>query len=364
MLKKENLSIFVGTKIQEKLTLKILPTLLENLTIKNITIISLEKLYRLGIRTNYSQSVIHINDLPSLQPWYDRSLILKLITLIPFIIQIFKLSLKSKNNLFFVDTGILERSAIFILNLMKRQTIVLQDAMKRNPKQGERGMLNSFGNGKAHNYLLMGSRYFNMVQNRPAYIVGSPIFKNKIYFSSSKGEKILFINQCFSRYSEISEEQEIDFVKDIITAIEPFGPIEIRLHPHNNYPTYKSLSGKNVEITWQKPLKDSLKEAGIVLAINSTTILEALSFGLPVLTLDWHPTKFELPIQESVIHCDTIETMTGMLSKWKKMGPDFYIPQKRSLQRELQNHIAFSGQEAIDRIGAAFVEIVTKKVKQ
>ena len=354
-----NLSIFIGTGIQEKLTARILPHLLKSLSAESISIVSLEKLYRLGTGKINFQSVIHINDFQWLPAWYDRSRELKLLTLIPYSIQISKLGIKSKNNLFFVDTGILERSAIFILNKMKRKTIVLQDAMKRKPKDGEKGIINWFGNGKAGNYLVMGQYYYEMISSRKAHIVGSPLFKNKISSRQTKGNKILFINQCFSKYRETTIEEETGFVKEIISTVSKLGPLEIRLHPHNDFSIYKPLSGKNIEISQKKPLAESFKEAGIVLAINSTTILEALAYGLPVLVLEWHPTKFELPIQENVMHCKSPEEMTDILLTWKKNKNDFYNPSITSIQKELKNHIAFSGQESIDNISKAIIDIVT-----
>jgi hypothetical protein len=287
-----------------------------------------------------------------MKPWYERSRKLKLISLIPYVWQIVWLSRQFKYFVFFADTGILERTAIGILNRLGCRTIVLQDAMKRKPVFGKPRSLTWFGGGGAHLYLIMGERYLSMLSGKRSEVVGSPIYQNKVT-PLPLGKNILLVNQCFARYGESTEIEEFEFIKEVVQAAEKYGPIELRLHPHNNATRYYDLKSSKIQVTQQGPVKKSIENAGIVLAINSTVILEALTSGRPVLTLDWHPSPFEQPIRQGITRCASLNDMSNVLQDWNKTKRDAMVPPVEILQKEVESFIAYTGQASKLRIAAA-----------
>lgn len=343
-----SLAFFVGTALQERIVLEIFSNLYGLPPDKMPKILSLNNYYKLGLRID-NLSITHTFKEVITKPWYDRPLSLKICELFPFILQLIFVSRLSKYFIFFVDTGILERVAIHILKQMGGRILVLQDGLKRKPKTRGPGSLTWFGGGGAHRYLLMGKRYLSMIKNKSADIVGSPIYNNRV-FPVPRGEKILFINQCFARYGEISEDDEFSFVQQIVKTASAYGPLEVRLHPHNNFRRYCHLKSPQVEISIQKPIAQSLKDAGIVLAINSTVILEALVLGRPVVTLNWHPSPFEQPIGNVVIQCWSINEMRDILSYWQRDKTNALCPSIEDVQEEVENFIAFSRHESSARI--------------
>ena len=104
----------------------------------------------------------------------------------------------------------------------------------------------------------------------------------------------------------------------------------------------------------------SLKEAGIVLGIQSTVILEAISYGKPVLTLDWLPVEFKNTIQVGAMRCKNIEEVCGLLKSWQD-GDTVNKYSEEEIQNELYEFIAFSGQDSIQRINNAIENIMKKK---
>ena len=348
-------AVFVGTKIQEKISRSIIPALQMSPEIAQVSIISLNSYYQFGISLEGIRSSKEMWRLP-LPPWYGRSKGLKLISLAPFLLQVAALSKQYMNFLFFVDTGLLERGAIKLLNLLGCRTIVLQDAMKRKPRLGKPGALTWFGGGNASQYLIMGQRYISMIENQSFLIVGSPVFANTVE-SISPGKKILVVNQCFARYRETTEEEEFNFVRDVVDLASDYGQVELRLHPHNRRALYEPLCKNGVELSKEKPLSQSLQDAGIVLAVNSTVILEAAVLGRPVLVLDWHPSPYELPVQDIDTRCSDLDEMTSMLARWCE-GDKTIIPGSDLVQAEIQRLIAYSGKESQLRITRAIEGIV------
>ena len=282
---KSSLAIIIGTGIQEKICCQIIPDFYDSKVIGTPVVLSLERFYRLGLSHEGMKNIRVLKDNFS-KPWYDRNLPQKILSLIPYLYQLLLLSFKINYFLFFVDTGILERSAIYFLRLIRCKTVVLQDAMKRKPRFSSPKSLTWFGSGGADLYLLIGERYKSMVRhNRPTEIVGSPIYKNNIT-PLPFGENILIINQCFAKYGEVNPEIEYEFIFEVVREAVQFGPIELRLHPHNDFQRYQALDSFNIKITQKQSVIESLMNAGIVLCINSTVILEALILGRPVVTLD------------------------------------------------------------------------------
>ena len=348
-------AVFVGTKIQEKISRSIIPALQKSPLITQVSAISLNSYYQFGISLEGIGLSKELWRFP-LPPWYDRSKGLKLISLAPFLLQVAALSKQYMNFLFFVDTGLLERAAIKLLNLLGCRTIVLQDAMKRKPKNAKPGALTWFGSGKASQYLIMGPRYISMVENQSFFTVGSPVFANTVE-SISAGKKILVVNQCFARYRETTEEEEFNFVCDVVHSASGYGQVELRLHPHNRRALYEPLCSNGVELSKEKPLIQSLHDAGIVLAVNSTVILEAAVLKRPVLVLDWHPSPYELPVQDIVTRCSDLDEMTSMLARWCK-GDKTLVPGSDLVRAEVQRLIAYSGKESQLRITRAIEGII------
>jgi hypothetical protein len=343
-----SLAFFVGTSLQERIALEIISDLNHLPQFKIPTIISLNNYYKLDLRID-KLSVTHTFRDVITKPWYDRSLGLKLCELIPFIWQLIFISRRFKYFLFFVDTGILERVAIKILKQMGCRILVLQDGLKRKPKYRRQGSLTWFGGGGAHLYLLMGRKYLSMVKNGPVDIVGSPIYDNHVR-PLPRGKKILFINQCFAKYGEMSEDDEFSFVSQIVKTASVYGPLELRLHPHNNPRRYLHLKSPQVEVSMQKPLSQSLENAGIVLTVNSTVILEALVMGRPVITLDWHPSPFEQPVRKVVTHCENENELRKLLSLWKGDKKNALFHPIEDAQQEVESFVAFSSHESSSRI--------------
>ena len=354
---RDGLAIVIGTGIQEKICRAIYPAIKESLLFGRSEVISLERYYRLGLcHKGFKDVHIIWNLLP--QPWYTQNILLKLLGLLPYLLQLFLLSLKTKYYLFFVDTGILERSAIFFLRALGCKVAVLQDAMKRRPKTGSRRSLTRFGQGGADLYLLMGERYRSMVQSGCAVkIVGSTIYSNCIE-PLPLGKNILVVNQCFAKYGEVSLDVEYEFIAKVLKDAIRYGPVELRLHPHNESGKYRGLISPNINVTRKRPLRQSLTDAGIVLSINSTVILEALALGRPVLTLAWHPSPFEQPVAGVVTCCNDNRQMCAALECWKN-NQEYANINLKKLQSTINTFIACDGDESKNRIVAALKCFVT-----
>jgi hypothetical protein len=351
-----SLGLFIGTSIQERIALEMAPALFNSPHISALKFISLQNYYRLGLKTGRLSFALTLKDMVT-TPWYDRSPALKFCSLLPFIYQLGLLSRRTKYFLCFVDTGILERVAIKTLKGLGCRMIVLQDALKRRPKHGTPKSLTWFGGGEAHLYLLMGQRYLSMTGNNRAIVVGSPVYDNQVN-PQPPGGKILFVNQCFARYGEMSEHDELSFVRQVVKTASPYGRIELRLHPHNNQKMYGQFRSEQVEVSMEKPLIQSLKEAGIVLCVNSTVMLEALAFGRPVITLDWHPSPFEQPVRNVVTHCRNLNELGEILSCWRNNPPKNLSPPIGDVRKEIESFIACTGQESKSRIVAAIEQFM------
>lgn len=345
---KSGLAIAIGTGIQEKICRAIYPVLRQSSLLSRPEIVSLERYYRLGLcHDGFEHLRILRDSLP--QPWYERSRVIKLLSLAPYLWQLFLMSFKTKHYVFFVDTGILERSAIFFLRALGCKVAILQDALKRRPTSGSQRSLTWFGGGGADLYLLMGERYRPMVwSGRTVEIVGSPIYKNGIE-PLPPGKNILIINQCFAKYGEVSLEDEYNFVVQVIEYAVCYGPVELRLHPHNEPKRYMNLSSSRVKVTKRRPLRQSLTDAGIVLTINSTVILEALALGRPVMTLAWHPSPFGQPVNDVVTRCNNQGQMCAALERWKKNQQPLTVEPEK-LQKIINSFIACDSDESKNRI--------------
>lgn len=338
----------MGTKVHEKIVRNILKSVRSNHVIRQVNIVSLEELYRFPMSYEELGKILFLKDI-FFRSWYERSPFIKIISLLPVLFQIAILSIGSKYFLFFVDTGILERSAIGLLNCMGCKTLVLQDAMKRYSKIEDKKSITHFGRAKAGRYLLTGVKYLSMVPPGSGIVVGSPIYEC-VAKTSPLGRKILIVNQCFAHYREISFYEEYRFIAKVARKAAVFGPVEIRLHPHNDFIRYQQLGSELIEISQEKPLLQSLNEAAIVLAVNSTVILEALALGRPVVILRWHPSPFTLPIKEGVNYCDSIDEMSSLLNDWMGRRREAIIPSMALVQKEIDSHIAFSGEASIREI--------------
>lgn len=307
-------------------------------------ILSLEKYYQFGSDLHLLGKVILLKDIID-KPWYDRSSFLKLLSLPVFIWQFFLLSRKFSFFLFFVDTGVLERTAIKALKFLGRRTIVLQDGIKRKPAYEAPGALTWFGGAGADLYLVMGKHYLEMTGKKNTEIVGSPIYNNKVK-SAIYGNKILVVNQCFARYGETTKKIEFRFIKQIVKAASGYGKVELRLHPHNNPEQYIKLQSSGVDVSWNRPLKQSLDNAGIVIAINSTVIMEALIRHLPVIVLQWHPSPFLQPFNTGIIKCKNISEMRMALESWVKSKVSSPDPVE-TIQKEMESFVACTGHESV-----------------
>ncbi|MFC1813509.1 hypothetical protein ACFL03_12560 [Thermodesulfobacteriota bacterium] len=357
-----SLAMVVGTFQQQRIAREIIPLFKAENYIHIPTIVSLDGYYQFGLKLDNLGPVMSLNSIAH-SPWYDRPFLLKLCSLLPFIFQMFLISRRFSYVLFFVDTGALERTAIIVLKRLGCRTIVLQDAMKRKPRYDKPGSLTWFGSGGADLYLLTGKRYLSMVQCNRSTVVGSPIYSNQV-IAKPLGNKILVINQCFARYGEMSVSEEVAFAKKVVENASAFGPVELKLHPHNNPREYSLLRRPGVEVTQHKPLSRSLEDAGIVLSVNSTVILEALVLGRPVLTLDWHPSPFEQPVRTGITRCESLNEMCKALNRWRQVGPKSLLFPIQAVQQEVEEFIAYSGNDAKMRIAKAIERFVIETYGQ
>ena len=350
--------IIIGTYLQKRIALTFYDKLATKLNHHKPIILSLDSFYQFGVKVNEFSDFIILKNLFR-KPWYNRGFILKLLSLPDFTRQIICLTRRHKYFIFFVDTGILERTAITILNLFGCQTLILQDAMKRPHRFANKRSLVWFGGSRADLYLLLGKRYLPMIRSGKTKIVGSPIYNN-MFTPLPLGNKILILNQCFACYGEISESLEYNFIHQLIELVSEVGPVELRLHPHNNPELYESLANKNIEVSYKKPMHSSLSEAGIVLAINSSAILEAMAAGRLVFTMDWHPSPFHHTVKNGIIPCKSLEDLRDKLKKWKDV---ITLPSKLSdnICHELHAQIAYTGEEAVTMITDAIVEVIKQK---
>ena len=171
----------------------------------------------------------------------------------------------------------------------------------------------------------MGERYREMVMpGRAVEIVGSPIYDNRI-LPLPLGQNILVVNQCFAKYGEVSNDVEYNFIAQVLKDAVRYGPVELRLHPHNDLKRYQTLTSPLIKVTQKQSLRQSLIDAGIVLLVNSTVILEALALGRPVLTLAWHPSPYEQPVGDVVKCCKNQRQMCWELENWKNTRQLFSV---------------------------------------
>ena len=342
------LAIVVGTDLQKRILSEIFEQLQKNLSPCEVNVISLDDFYQFGVTLDEFEEVVKLRSLFN-KPWYDRGTFFKLISLPGFVFNFIKMSKDFTHFIFFVDTGVLERSAIKTLKTFGCHTIVLQDAMKMPPRFAGKRSLLWFGAGNADLYLLIGERCRHMVQRGKTQIVGSPLYSNN-YEKLPRGKNILIFNQCFARYGEVSEDFEYLFMKQVVELASQFGKVELRLHPHNSPERYEDLASETVEVSYKKKMSRSLESAGILLAVNSSAILEAFAVGLPVITLDWYPSPFEHQIETGIIPCKSIDVLSDKLFEWQNEGCNFGNFTEDEICRELRAQIAFSGDESVDII--------------
>jgi hypothetical protein len=337
--------IFIGTALQKRLFLEIQEEMLKDASASPPLVILLEDYYQFKIDLDGYPNQLRLRN-PIAMPWYDQHPLLKLFSLVPYIFQLYWLSRKCDKFVFFVDTGVLERTAIKVFNKLECRTIVIQDALKRIPKNARKKALTWFGSADASLYLLTGRRYVPMITNRKFAIVGSPIYKNNLQ-RVPPGKKILIINQCFARYGEMKINDELAFMEDIVKTASNYGQVELRLHPHNDPMLYKHIESDDIDVTQKKPLVHSLEEAGIVIGVNSTVLLEAMTMMRPMIVLEWHPSPYFNPIAAGTVRCRTISEMCAALERWKNGERMVNISE---LKKEIDSHITYTGRDAIHRI--------------
>jgi hypothetical protein len=353
-------AIVVGTALQERITRSILPGFNETSRIGNPTVISLENFYQFGIDLTDYDHVVRMKSLIS-KPWYDRSPALKVLSLPHYLWQIFLLSGKFRYFVFYTDTGILDRSAIVLLKFLGRCSIVVQEGLKLPLLSGNKRALLWFGSGNADHYLLIGDRYIPLIQKGNIIVTGSPVL-NKNVKSLPLGNNILVINQTPARYGYITEDMEFSLIQKVVDRASRYGRVELRLHPHNNAVRYEKLNSQDVEVTVNKPMIDSLSEAGIVLCIRSTVILQSLAAGRPVLILDWFPSNYQNIFKAGTTSCKNLDEMNSALKLWRDNKSALMDPIE-DIQRELHSFVAYSGQDSAKRINKEIENIMKKREK-
>ncbi|MFO7559258.1 MAG: hypothetical protein R6X10_10550 [Desulfobacterales bacterium] len=355
-----SLAIVVGTALQERITRSILPGFNETSRIGSPTIISLENFYQFRIDLTGYTRVIRMKS-PISRPWYDRRPILKIVSLPHYLWRIFLLSRKFRYFIFYTDTGILDRSAIVLLKLIGRHSIVVQEALKLPLLSGNKRALLWFGSGNADHYLLIGDRYIPLIQKGNVIVTGSPVLNGNVK-PLPPGNRILVVNQTPARYGYITEDMEFSLIQEVVDRASQYGDVELRLHPHNNAARYEKLNSPVVEVSVNKPLFDSISESGIVLCIRSTVILEAISYGRPVLVLDWFPSNYQNTIRKGTTSCKSIDEMCDALKVWKE-NHTVPMTSMEEIQRELKSFVAYSGEDSVKRITKAIESIIKEGEK-
>ncbi len=345
------LAVVVGTALQKRIAAAIIQPIQQGAFLSEVTILSLDAFYQFDVDTSDIADTVRLGSFLK-QPWYDRSRIVKLLSLPSYLWQIYVLSRRFRYFLFFVDTGVLERSAIRLLKRIGGYSLVLQDALKLPLKSCRKG-LTWFGSGGADLYLISGRGIIPMICSGRHAVVGAPLFGDTVKHQPL-GDNILFINQCPARYGYGTEDDEFAFAKEVVGKAAEIGSVELRLHPHNHVKRYLALNDRHVTVTYDRPMAKSLRDAGIVLTINSSTMLEAMAQGRPVLALDWFPNPFENNIRDGVIRCASLHDMRSALLQWKS-GQPLAIAGGRDVQREIERFIEYSGHQSVAR----FVEIIS-----
>jgi hypothetical protein len=253
----------------------------------------------------------------------------------------------------------LDRSAIGLLKFLHRCSIVVQDGLKLPLMNGNKKALLWFGSGNADHYLLLGDRYIPLIQRGNTMVTGSPVLNGTVK-PLPPGNRILVVNQTPARYGYITEDMEFALIQNVVERASRYGDVELRLHPHNNVSRYETLNSRRVEVTVNKPLFNSIADAGIVLCIRSTTILEAISYGRPVLVLDWFPSKYQNTIQKGTTSCRSIDEMCAVLKVWKenRSKPMCHVEE---IQRKLKSFVAYSGEDSAKRIHEAIENIMRQR---
>ncbi|HYX53763.1 MAG TPA: DUF6716 putative glycosyltransferase [Candidatus Limnocylindrales bacterium] len=148
----------------------------------------------------------------------------------------------------------------------------------------------------ADHYLVWGERFRDVMAAKGARtgalsITGAPRLdglaaQRAQIDSQGDGGRVLFLSQSHSPLFTHDEHTKIlSFLAPV--ASDPWWKLSVRLHPQEEEAGFRHLSGLGKTSIAPKdvPLMEALKNADLVLACNSTAMLEAMALGVPVVQI-------------------------------------------------------------------------------
>jgi glycosyltransferase involved in cell wall biosynthesis len=151
-----------------------------------------------------------------------------------------------------------------------------------------------YGNENQNSYLLLWSEYFVLDPKRKnTYFVGNAAFDKLFQNFNSEKKTTNVITICTQPIDIIfGQEKFNDVIQFYKTAIENFPNFHfiIKIHPREEKKKYAEIFGRfdlpNAELVKEQNLYDLFKQSIGQISVSSFTSLEALAFGVPIITIN------------------------------------------------------------------------------
>ena len=247
---------------------------------------------------------------------------------------------------------------------------------------GVRYFFTPFETNRVDKILLFGDSVFKEVLHKgirreKLAIVGNPVYDSapplpversvdvRFFFGLPPDRKIvLFGMQCFHRHKVAKIDDEIAIVKDLVDLFReiPSFDLIIKLHPENDYDMYRELFFK-----WNPPstvhlIKDEFSPRELLaisdafMTVYSTMALEALVYGIPVITLDYTPVRHRLNLEPATFSAKSSQDLKRILSEWRD---DTHILIKDKVKQVLDSELANLG-FASEKAAEVILDLVGK----
>lgn len=172
---------------------------------------------------------------------------------------------------------------------------------------------------------------------------------------------ILVTTQPFSRYGLASAEQEIALFTSMIVAAAERGEVVVKLHPDTDSAARNALTNAappGVRFEQQIPIERLLDSARLIVTLSSTTALEAMLHGVPVVVVEapGFPTTLPYVESESVEAAPTADRIGDAIDR--ALAGDLRAAHR---ERFLAAHLAPLDGRAGVRVAAAVLAAVATK---
>lgn len=222
-----------------------------------------------------------------------------------------------QNQNFTVNTSIskvLLRKTQTLIKSIQNKTLIQKIAPKLSPNYASFDLVNPYGCGGASVVAVPSDYYakhYETLQSPSSIkVVGIPRFDKLARYSRCKyleassrrerqnnNHKILVVSQPASRYGELTEENHVDNYRSIFAGLSELAKelqidVIFRLHPSDQTED-ANLILKDISIhvtlqTAEPDISDVLPDFDLVIGCTSTTLIEALIVGIPVISWQKH----------------------------------------------------------------------------